>query len=176
MVKDVLNFLLVRDFLKNTGGKESLDLVKYCLKKKKNITDEYLAKKMGLKVTEVRTILNRLYYIGVSYYNKKKNNKTGWYSYTWEIKSERIAQLILEEEMEKIQKLEQTQEFEKNYMFFSCKRTHELLPFEIAAEYEFKCPECGKTLESINNQKRSKDIQLRIENLKKEIGGLKKYM
>lgn len=173
-VKNILNYLLVKDFLKNVAGEESLTLVKHCINKKKNISDEYLAKKMKLKVTEIRAILNRLHYRGIVYYKKSKNHKTGWYSYTWDIKPERIAELILEEEMEKIEKLEKTREFEKNYVFFGCKKAHDLLPFEIASEYEFKCPACGNSMDSIDNEKHLKHVQERIDGLRKEIIGLQK--
>lgn len=174
MKRDLLGFLLVKDFLKNIAGEDSIMLVKHCLNKKKNISDEYLAKKMKLKVTEIRAILNRLHYRGIVYYKKSKNQKTGWYSYIWDIKLERIAELVLEEETEKIEKLEKTKEFEKNYVFFGCRKQHDLLPFEIAAEYEFKCPACGNAMDAIDNEKHQKDVQNRIDELKKEIIWLEK--
>ncbi len=174
MKKNILGFFIVKDFLKNVGGEESLALIKHCLNKRKNVSDEYLAKKMNLRVTEVRAVLNRLHYRGIVYYKKTKNHKTGWYSYTWEIKPRRIAELILEEESEKIQKLENTKEFEKNYVFFGCKKPHDRLPFEIAAEYEFKCPACGTPMEAVDNEKRLKEVQQRIDQLKKELNYLEK--
>ena len=174
--KNILTFLLVKDFLTTVGGEESLVLVKYCLGRKKNITDEYLAKKMSMKVTEIRTILNRLHYRGISQYNKTKNQKTGWYSYTWEINSKRIAELIMEEEQEKIDKLEQTQEFEKDYMFFQCSVSKKMYPFEVAAEYDFKSPETGNALKSVDNSKRMRELEKSITVLKHEMVQLEKMV
>lgn len=138
------------------------------------MTDEELAKKMKVKVTEIRAVLNRLHYRGIACYKKTKNRKNGWYNYTWEIKKKRIVELILAEQQETIEKLEAKQDFEKNYSFFSCKNNCTMVPFEIATEYQFKCPECGSTMDYFDYTKKLKDINSQIETLKKDAGLLKK--
>ncbi len=49
-----------------------------------------------------------------------------------------------------------------------------MVPFEIATEYQFKCPECGGTMDYFDYSKKLKDTNQRIEILKKEAGLLKK--
>ena len=163
-------------FLRNVGGEAAIGVTTICEKKKKHVTDEELAKKMKLKVTEIRTVLNRLHYRGIACYKKTKNKKNGWYNYTWEIKTKRIVELILEEQKENIEKLETKQDFGKNYSFFSCKNTCDIAPFEIAAEYQFKCPECGETMNSFDYSKRLENINSQIDSMKKEVEKLEKMV
>lgn len=172
----ILQFQGAQELLETIGGEAAVKITAIYEKKGKKITDEEIAKKMRLKVTEVRTVLNRLHYRGVSCYHKTKNNKTGWYSYTWEIKTSRVLELLLEQYAERIEKLEAKKNFEKNYSLFSCRKNCDFLPFEIATEYLFKCPECGTILEAVDNDKRRRSIEKQIECLKKEKGGIEKIL
>lgn len=168
--KKIYEFSIVQDFLKSTGGEFALELVKICIDKKKSVTDEEIGKKLSnLKVTEIRAILNRLHYRGIACYQKTKNNKTGWYSYTWEIKPARIAELIIENQAEHISKLEKDIEFQGSHEFYSAGKDLPEYPFEIAAEYDFKCPQSGKPLEMVDNKKRVKELNQKIETLKTEV-------
>jgi len=165
---------IVQEFLRNVGGEAAIGVATIYEKKGKRVTDEELAKKMRLKVTEIRTVLNRLHYRGIACYKKTKNKKNGWYNYTWEIKKKRIVELVLEAQQENIEKLEAKQAVGKNYSFFSCKKNCGVVLFEIAAEYQFKCPECGETMNSFDYTERLQNINSQIEELRKEVGELKK--
>lgn len=172
--KKIYELSIVKDFLKSVAGDYALELVKICIDKKKPLTDEEIGKKLPLKVTEIRTILNRLHYRGIACYQKTKNNKTGWYSYTWEIKNQRIAEILIENQAEEIQKLEKDIEFEGTHAFFSAGKAMLAYPFEIAAEYNFKDPETGKALEAVDNKKRMKELAKKIGILKFEVEELTK--
>lgn len=174
--KSIVDFLTVENFINMIAGENAIELIKMCHNKKCGVTDEIIAKKLGLKVTEIRTILNRLHYRGIVCYDKTKNKKTGWYSYTWSIKSKRIAELILEQNTEQIQKLENRVLLEENYSLFGCKIECAVVPFEIAAEYHFKCPECGKILNALNNKKRAKATKKHIDILKNDVIELEKML
>ena len=141
--KTITNISLVQELLENIGGEDAINLVKICEKKRGKVTDEEIAKKLKKKVTEVRTTLNRLHYRGIACYQKTKNQRTGWYNYTWTVKNNRIAEILTEQQGEKIEKLEQKKELEAEHDFFDCKKCEERVPFEIAAEYQFACPKCG---------------------------------
>ncbi len=175
-VKKIYELQIVQDFLKSTGGEHAIELMKICESKKRPVTDEEIGKKMPLKVTEIRTILNRLHYRGIACYQKTKNPKTGWYLYTWEIKNSRIAEILIEVHAEDITKLEKGMEFEESHAFFSAGKDLAEYPFEIAAEYNFKDPESGKPLISVDNKRRVKDLAKKIENLKTEMDELRKML
>jgi len=165
----IYNLDIVKDFLESIGGDYAVQVAEICSKKQKPLTDEDIGKKIPLKITEIRTILNRLHYRGIACYQKTKNSKTGWCSYTWEIKHGRIAELILERQSEEINKLEKDIDYEGSHVFFSAGKNMAEYPFEIAAEYDFKCPETGKPLEAINIKKRVNSLRKRISGMKTEV-------
>ncbi len=167
-------FSVVQDFLRNVGGEAAIGVTGLCEKKGREVTDEELAKKMRLKVTEIRTVLNRLHYRGIACYKKTKNKRNGWYNYTWQIKKKRIVELVLEKQEETIEKLEAKQVFGKSYSFFRCRNNCDVVPFEIAAEYQFKCPECGETMNSFDYTKTLQSITSQIEELRKGVCELQK--
>jgi transcription initiation factor TFIIE subunit alpha len=172
--KGFLQLPITEEFLQNVGGDYAVNLVKIWEKKKGNVTDEELAAELGVKITEIRTALNRLHYRGIACYQKSRNNKTGWYSYTWTVKTNRIAELVMERQAEEIQKITRRMETEKNYIYFGCKGGCITVPFEVATEYQFKCPECGKNLQEENTQKKVKQLNQRIEDIRKEVEVMEK--
>lgn len=165
---------LAQDFIRRVAGEDAATAIEIYEKKGRYVTDEELAKKMKLKVTEVRTILNRLHYRGIACYQKTKNSKTGWYSYTWGIKSRRIAELLLEEMAEKMEKLEAKQQIQSNYGLFACDSRCDTIPFEVAAEYNFRCPECGRTMKALNTRRVFKETERQIGELRASIEAIRK--
>jgi transcription initiation factor TFIIE subunit alpha len=167
--KSLTDLATVQDFLETIGGQEIVDLVKICERKRKAFTDEDISKKMNIKVTEVRALLNKLHFRGIACYQKSRNQKTGWYNYTWEIKKNRIASLIVIKQQEVLEKLSEKKSLESDYNFFDCKNCNERLPFELATEYNFMCPACGGVMDSANNPKRQKEILKKIDQIEAEI-------
>jgi len=172
--KEILDLNITKDFLAGIAGKHAPELAKIMVEKNKDLTDEEISKKLPLKITEIRTILNQLHYRGIACYNKAKTKRSGWYNYTWNIRTKRIAELLLEKKVEEQAKMEKKQEMEKNYEIFECANSCSQMVFEIAAEYQFKCPECGKPMNLANGRKISKASSQRIESIKREISVLKK--
>ncbi len=173
-IKSIVDLILVKEFLDTVGGEDAITLVKLCEKKKKCFTDEEISKKMKKKVTEIRATLNRLHYRGIAVYQKSRNQKTGWYNYTWEIKKDRIAALILEKEKETVDKLVKKRNLELDYNHFDCTKCSERMPFEVAAEYNFLCPACGSQMSNANDPKKQKELDDKIKKLKIEIEALGK--
>ncbi|MDD3083516.1 MAG: hypothetical protein PHP82_00655 [Candidatus ainarchaeum sp.] len=167
--KSITDLVIVRNFLEVIGGKETIDLIKICERKRKAFTDEEISKKMEKKVTEVRAILNKLHFRGIATYQKSRNQKTGWYNYTWEINKPRIANLIIEKQKEYLNKLDEKKNLEEDYNFFDCKDCNERLPFEIAAEYNFICPSCGGKMNTISDPQTQKEIQKKINKIENEL-------
>lgn len=172
--KSLVDLILVKDFLETVGGMDAINLVKVCENKKKAFTDEEIAKKLKKKVTEVRATLNRLHYRGIATYQKSRNQKTGWYNYTWEIKKDRMAKLIIEKEKENVQKLIQKKNLEADYNHFDCDKCSERMPFEVAAEYNFLCPGCGGTMNTANDPRRQRELEDKIKRIQGEMITLNK--
>ena len=167
--KSITDLALVKDFLDTVGGNEAIKLVKICEKKRKEFTDEDVSKQMNVKVTKVRAILNRLHYRGIACYQKSRNQKTGWYNYTWEIRKDKIAAMITEQQEEVLDKLTQKRDLEADYDLFDCSACDERAPFELAVEHNFSCPVCGGIMNSANDPNKIKEIDKRIKQIGKEL-------
>ena len=130
---------------------------------------EYIGKKVPIKITEIRAVLNRLHYQGIAAYTKTKDSKSGWYYYNWLINKGRVVELIVDKQKCELEKLKQKQNLTRNYDFFACNSACEEIPFEVAAEYNFKCPKCGKSMDLLNNKKSMKTIDGKLAGLEKEL-------
>jgi len=172
--KSLTDLVLVKELLDTVGGVEAIVLVKLCEKKRKMTTDEELSKKMNKKVTEVRAILNKLHFRGIACYQKARNQKTGWYNYTWEIKKDRIAEIIGEQQKENLEKLGKKAHLEADYSLFDCAKCNHGEVFEVAAEYNFLCPLCGGNMTSANDPNRQKEITGKIKRIELELELLRK--
>ncbi|MBI1973598.1 hypothetical protein HYS54_02190 [Candidatus Micrarchaeota archaeon] len=160
---------LVREFIGKNAGNDAYRVIK-CLSK--GLTDEQISKKTRLEVNEIRAALNRLHYLGVIVYSKEKAARSNWYTYTWFLKPERINELLLDNLQEEREKLARKMEMETGYVFFKCSNGCEKLPFELAFEYDFKCPECGNPMSQQGDSRELKTIEKRIELVERSLGKL----
>jgi transcription initiation factor TFIIE subunit alpha len=167
--KKIIKHIPVKNLLQGIGGEYAPKLVETCIKKNKGISDEELGKVLKIKITEIRAILNQLHYRGIANYQKNKNKKTGWYNYLWEIRAERIAELIIEKQEETIKKIEAQIEYQDNYTLFVCKKNCKSIPFEVAAEYYFNCPNCGEPMKTMNTKTETNKLKKELEEKKKEL-------
>ena len=156
---------LVEEFVESNFGKKGY-LILLALEKKGR-TDEWISKKVNLKVNEIRAFLNQLHYAGIIYYTKEKAKDSNWYTYTWFVKKERIGELLEERYVEELEELKKKLDFESTYTFFKCSKGCTKLPFELAFEYDFKCPECGAVMKSFSNEKEKKRLKEKINEIEK---------
>jgi transcription initiation factor TFIIE subunit alpha len=166
----------VAEYLKKVAGEHGLEIVRVWERSKKGFIDEDVAALLGVKVTIIRTALNRLHYWGISYYKKRKNRRTGWYTYKWHIDTKRLAELVLEGEMEALEKLKEKRLLKHDSTMFTCKKGCEEYPFEVAAEYQFRCPFCGDVMEFVDDTAYSKRLENQIKELERDVKKLKKIL
>ncbi|MBI5159613.1 hypothetical protein HY992_05835 [Candidatus Micrarchaeota archaeon] len=152
--EDVLSSLkdiAAKSLLLEVGGENALKVVE-------GIADptsaEELAKTMGLKVSGVRVVLNKLHSQGLVEYAKVRGGDTGWYYYVWTFRVPELQALI--QEKDKCVKLLEAsvpdavvgKEELKN--LFACPKCNTRVKFEDAMDLRFKCGDCGKTLKNLN--------------------------
>ena len=162
-----LNDPLVKEFVLKTTGENAYKIM---LALDKGKTDEQISRRTKLKVNDIRAELNKLHYMGIIHYTKEKAKDSNWYTYTWFVKKERVKELLGERYKEELRVLEDKLGFEQTYTFFKCDNGCEKLPFELAFEYDFKCPECGERMESIETEKEKNKIEKKIKLIKKFLG------
>lgn len=163
----LLEMDLVRDFVRRIGGEYGEEVLRIMAEAGEPVTDEYIAGFLGVKVTVVRTVLNRFHFWGIVDYHKERDPDTGWYTYTWFIRMSRLKEALLEEISEREKEIvEKLDELEK-YMFFECPEGHERVTFEVAMELNFTCPVCGKPLVAVDTEKERKELQEKLRELAK---------
>ncbi len=160
-----INDPLVKEFITELFGKKACKVIGALNRGKEDVE---IAKETKIDVSEIRSILNQLHYHGIVTYTKEKTAPY-WYTYTWYLREERLKELIKEKMKEDLEELERQLEYEKNYTFFKCPNGCEKLPFEIAFEYDFRCPECNQIMEQIDNSKDIKALERKIRRIKNKL-------
>lgn len=135
---------LVRQFLLQTAGENALKIVKEITQE---MSDEDLARSCKLKVSDVRSVLNKLHGCGVAKYNRIKDKETGWYSYIWNIDPDQVIKVVDDEKAKKISE-KADQAGEQTFDFYNCEKCKdsEKITFEVAMDSWFKCTGCGSQL------------------------------
>ncbi len=137
----------VRQDLIEIGGENALAIVRNFYG---NHSDEELAKKLKIKISDVRATLNKLHNEGLVNYIREKDSETGWYSYSWSLNHERMERWASSH----------TAKLgvfggEEGGDFYFCPAcgTSSIANFESAAIIDFRCERCNKLLEFIDEKK-----------------------
>ncbi len=168
MVDPILQLMelpFVREYLKRVGGDNAIDVMRLMVEHGNAVTDEEIAQEMGVKVTVVRAVFNRLNFWGIIDYDKTRDEETGWYTYTWHIVPEKIREAVEKELQEREGELRKKRQELDQFMFFVCPEGHTREPFEVAAEYNFKCPICGKDLEPLDTDAEKRKIDKELDDI-----------
>lgn len=126
--------------------------------------DEEVADELNIKATVIRTILNDLHSASLVEYDRSKNKKTGWYTYVWKRRDDKVSEYINKYLQEKLIKLTSDLESEKHGTKFKCKCS--VLPFESAMDMNFVCPECGESMVEHDNSAMIDELVGKISTIK----------
>ncbi len=162
----------VESLLKEIIGTNAFLILKAC---EVGRTDEEIAKITKLEIPVIRSLLNQLHTEGLITYTREKDEEHNWFKYTWYARKDMIIDVIKHTIEEKIQDLEKELDFETSYMFFSCPNGCIKVPFEVAAEYDFKCPECGGDLQPFDNSKIIRKIKHELDANRRLLKRIEKF-
>ncbi|MFH1788971.1 MAG: hypothetical protein ABH834_06295 [Candidatus Altiarchaeota archaeon] len=137
---------VIKDILVESLSKDHVRVIQALEKPR---YDEDVAEDLKIKATVVRTILNDLHSASLVEYDRSKNKKTGWYTYMWNRRDDKLDEYIGSYLQEKLVKLTSELEGEKTGIKFACKCS--VIPFENAVDAEFMCQECGDQLVEHDN-------------------------
>ncbi len=163
---------IIESVVSEVAGDDVLSLVK-ALKNKKNVSEFTLASAIKREINATRNMLYRLYENNLVSFIRKKDKKKGWYIYYWTFNPSRVKDLVKSLKKERLNKLKDRLEREKQGNFFICPNTCIRLNFEQATEFEFKCPECGTLMSQEDNKEKIKEIEKEVKELEKEVKKLK---
>lgn len=163
----VLKIPAVEQFFEEILGEEGRRIIKTLIGKE--ATDEGIAEKLGLKINVVRKILYKLYDYRLASYVRTKDKDIGWYIYTWKLDLPRVQDVIKEKRMKVLDDLSNKLDYELNTVFFECVNDRFRIPYDIASERGFRCPQCEGTLMYTNNDEVVETLETEIKKLNNEL-------
>ena len=109
----------------------------------------------NLKLNTVRKTLYKLYSEKLAQFRRIRDKSTGWFIYYWWHEFDLLEEIILEKKKLIETKLRDRLQFEQNNYFFTCMNCEDSnikYNFDEAFELNFRCPDCGSSLEAQDNQ------------------------
>ena len=143
------------------AGQDVVPLLK-ALRNKSNVSEFSLATQIRKEINVTRNMLYRLYDHNLVSFTRKKDKKKGWYIYYWTFNVNRVEHLLHELHKKKLERLTERLNREKNSTFFICPNGCIRLVFDQAADFNYKCPECGTLLQQEDNAQKVADIEKEI--------------
>jgi transcription initiation factor TFIIE subunit alpha len=132
-----------RQKLIEMGGENTIDVIREF---DRDMSDEELAKKTGIKPSEVRVVLNRLHNRGVFAYTRVRDRDSGWYSYIWRMDEARLREVGCGDGEEVVLVVGK-----EGYCCPNC-GPENLVDFPEAVDLQFRCGNCGQSLEYVSNR------------------------
>jgi len=158
---DIVEF--VKLMLGEQAAKIFAELYKIC----EEVNDEEIAKRLGLKLNEVRRQLYLLSEQGLVSYRRTKGKNGEWYTYYWRIEKDRLLGIIRSRKMITLNKLRERLRYEETNTFYICPNCGIRFTFDEALENGFGCPRCGTSLEYFDNSKIVEFLRRKIAELEK---------
>ena len=151
-------------------GESSFSIIKCILNG--TTSDLDIAEETNIKLNTVRKILYRLNEAGIATYKRIKDPESSGEIYIWKYDEERVLSIITKKYEKFSEDIQKSIDYEEENMFFICKKNGHRYKFETASENNFKCPQCGESLEHQDNSfiiaelLKEKDVYVSIGKLK----------
>lgn len=152
-ISNILSDAAVRQTLIEIGGENALAIVRNFYD---NHSDEELAKKLKIKISDVRATLNKLHNEGLVNYMREKDSETGWYSYSWSLNHERMEKWA-NTQTEKLNMI--SDESGEQYYFCPSCGMSTVIDFESASNWDFRCERCNRLLEFIDEKRMNELVE-----------------
>jgi TIGR00373 family protein len=133
------------------------------------VTDEELAEELGMELNDVRRALFILYENDLASYRRLRDEDSGWLTYLWTFEYENIPEKLEEEMYRLLETLEERHEYEIENEFYLCENCGIRFEFGEAMEFGFQCPECGTSVDAMENTRLVDAMESRIERLRDEL-------
>ncbi|MBN2478165.1 hypothetical protein JXB01_02630 [Candidatus Micrarchaeota archaeon] len=145
----LLSDAYARQTLINLAGENTLDIIRIF---PVMTSDEEISKKLKVKISDIRSALNKLHGNSLVTYQRKKDNETGWYSYSWSLNKGKIIEWVTARKKEREELFNETRE---HYFCPKC-GIDSIMPFENASDYQFRCPFCNGSLNFLEKENAEK--------------------
>jgi transcription factor E len=139
--------------------------------------DEDIAEELSEKAVTIRKLLNELHDKSLVQYVRTKNPKTGWYTYVWDRRNDKIIEYCKNYIQSKIDKIDEKLDNETNNVMFACscsEEYEEYFPTSKAMENDFLCPKCNEYVTEFDNSNIIRDLEEDKTELTEELKKLDK--
>jgi len=147
-------------------GEHALPLIDF-LRGKTKISEFIIAEELGLEINETRNILYKLLEHNIVSFIRKKDKIKGWYICYWDFNEHMVPQLKQRIIKGKIEKMRERLTEEQSNTFFLCRNACSRMNFDVAMEFNYKCPECGTIMQEQDNARTIEFLEGRIVELEK---------
>ncbi|CCJ36783.1 transcription initiation factor TFIIE alpha subunit [Methanoculleus bourgensis MS2] len=168
-VTELLNDQAINAYLLRMIGEEGIELLKRFPEGEEH-SDEELAEMTEINLNTVRHTLYTLYEKRLAEYRRLKNTETGWLTYLWHLRLDRLQDVIEEEIRDVLEHLDARLTYEEKNDFYICKNCGVIYTFTDAAEWNFECPNCEEMLEHFDNELIATALRRRVEKIKESLG------
>ena len=153
---------LLTEILTESMSKEHITVIEKLSKPKH---DEEIAAELNLKATVVRTLLNELHIKNLVEYERSKNKKTGWYTYLWKRREDKLDEYINAYLAGKSDHLNRQLTIARDGGLYSCGCNS--VTMESAVETDFTCPDCNQMYVESDSKKIIKKLESEIKKVNK---------
>jgi len=168
-VTELLNDQAINAYLLRMIGEEGIELLKRFPEGGEH-SDEELAEMTEINLNTVRHTLYTLYEKRLAEYRRLKNTETGWLTYLWHLRLDRLQDVIAEEIRDVLEHLDARLTYEEKNDFYICKNCGVIYTFTDAAEWNFECPNCEEMLEHFDNELIATALRRRVNKIKESLG------
>lgn len=168
-VTELLNDQAINAYLLRMIGEEGIELLKRFPEGGEH-SDEELAEMTEINLNTVRHTLYTLYEKRLAEYRRLKNTETGWLTYLWHLRLDRLHGVIEEEIRDVLEHLDARLTYEEKNDFYICKNCGVIYTFTDAAEWNFECPNCEEMLEHFDNELIATALRRRVNKIKESLG------
>ena len=168
-VTELLNDQAINAYLLRMIGEEGIELLKRFPEGGEH-SDEELAEMTEINLNTVRHTLYTLYEKRLAEYRRLKNTETGWLTYLWHLRLDRLQDVIEEEIRDVLEHLDARLTYEEKNDFYICKNCGVIYTFTDAAEWNFECPNCEEMLGHFDNELIATALRRRVEKIKESLG------
>ncbi|MFH1447948.1 MAG: hypothetical protein ABIG39_03730 [Candidatus Micrarchaeota archaeon] len=133
----------------------------------KPMSDDEIATRCGLKVSDVRAVLNKLHEYGITTYARERDKDTGWFSYNWTVNLIKLYEVMEKRQENANKRDEEKLSYERSYMFYTCVNNvclgkSQRIPEPDAVLTSYICDRCGEQLRTFDNTEVIKSIEKRL--------------
>lgn len=146
---------------------EAIPIVMY-LRGKTKISEFIIAEELELEIHRTRFLLYKLLEHNIVSFLRKKDKIKGWYICYWDLNEEMLEHLEVKIDKMKIEKLEERLKREEGNQFYLCRNACTRVDFDLAMEFNFKCPECGEIMNLQDNTRTIEFLKERIKDLRNQ--------